>query len=95
MALYALYGLPFTVVSASLTSTLLQLSVFPNPATDYITIRSTTNENVSAQLFNIQGKKVGEFTNKNKFSVQHLTKGIYILKMKTKKESTLKKLLIK
>ncbi|WP_422091871.1 M43 family zinc metalloprotease [Tenacibaculum ovolyticum] len=88
-------SLPVAGPTASLTSTLLQLSIFPNPATDYITIRSNTNENVSAQLFNIQGKKVGEFTNKNKFSVQHLTKGIYILKMKTKKESTLKKLLIK
>lgn len=88
-------SLPVTGPTASLTSTLLQLSVFPNPATDYITIRSTTNENVSAQLFNIQGKKVGEFTNKNKFSVQHLTKGMYILKMKTKKGITLKKLLIR
>ncbi|MDO6743598.1 M43 family zinc metalloprotease [Tenacibaculum soleae] len=88
-------SLPITGPTASLESKLLQLSVSPNPATDYITIRSTTYENVSAQLFNIQGKKVGEFTNKNKFSVQHLTKGMYILKMKTKKGITLKKLLIR
>ena len=88
-------SLPIAGPTASLESTLLQLSVSPNPATDYITIRSTTYENVSAQLFNIQGKKVGEFTNKNKFSVQHLTKGMYILKMKTKKGITLKKLLIR
>ncbi|CAM1368060.1 conserved exported protein of unknown function [Tenacibaculum soleae] len=87
-------SLPLAGPSPS-TPSQLKLSVYPNPATDYINISGANNEDISTQLFDLQGKKVGEFTNRNRFSVQHLTKGVYILKMKTSKESTFKKVLIK
>ncbi|CAM1333771.1 Collagenase containing a C-terminal secretion signal [Tenacibaculum aestuariivivum] len=72
-----------------------KLSIYPNPTTDYINIENTNNENIVIQLYSLEGKKVGEYKNKNRFSVKHLSKGVYILKMNTQNKSITKKLLIK
>jgi hypothetical protein len=57
------------------------LSVYPNPATDFIEIESG-QPILSYQLFSISGEKVqsGNFIHNNHLSVQHLENGMYVLK---------------
>lgn len=55
--------------------------IYPNPAKDIVNIKSGTNfEVVSAEIFDLNGRKILESTVVNEsFSVQSLTTGTYIL----------------
>lgn len=58
--------------------------VFPNPATDYITINSTTNNVRRVEVFNIVGRKVLEFNNSSsddKHDVSSLPRGMYLVRL--------------
>ena len=52
------------------------ISVFPNPATDVLTIEGL---NGAAEVFDVNGKKVMDITN-GTFDVSELSKGTYIVK---------------
>lgn len=71
-------------------------AVYPNPATDYITIDSGDFEVSSVELYNLLGKKVQEEKelNNNKLDVSNLTKGVYMLKINTEIGSLNKRVLI-
>lgn len=58
-------------------------SVYPNPATDFITV--TTTENISfISLFNIVGKKIKVFSNNNSnLFIGDVAKGFYYLRFET------------
>lgn len=60
------------------------VGLFPNPASDEITI-STDIEITSVEVFNVIGKKVMFQSNliENKINVSNLTNGIYILRIST------------
>ncbi len=64
----------------------VELSVFPNP-TDYmlhIKIEDGFDEGISAILFSLEGKKIGEFNleeDLNSIDMQDLPAGIYLLKI--------------
>jgi len=47
-----------TTVGINETSINLELSVYPNPTTNYLTLKTDNNENLSYQLYDIQGKVI-------------------------------------
>lgn len=72
---------------------LAQISIYPNPASDYINI-STTNNIQYVEMFDILGKKVIHSESISKISVSHLQSGIYIVKVFTDKGKITKKIVI-
>ncbi|KFF08858.1 T9SS type A sorting domain-containing protein [Chryseobacterium luteum] len=71
-----------------------QVSIYPNPASDKVFIRG---EKVSeVEIYSMDGRKQNVvFNNDQSVNVSHLTKGVYILKLKIKNEITTQKLMIK
>ena len=58
--------------------------VYPNPATDFISVQTKRPEDYSVRLFNLSGKLVYENTATEKttqIAVHHLTEGSYLLKV--------------
>lgn len=71
-----------------------ELAVYPNPASDKVFIKG---EKVSdAEIYSMEGKKLNVILDNNQsIDVSHLSKGVYLLKLKIKNEITTKKLTIK
>jgi ELWxxDGT repeat protein len=63
----------------------LGLVLYPNPISDSFTIKTKLHIE-KIEIYNIIGKKVKEFTKqKNKYSIQELPEGIYLIKIGTEK----------
>jgi hypothetical protein len=86
------------------TGNITDLSVFPNPSNDYVTVDLTTSsdETVQLSLYDLLGKKVyaalpvevmGNYT--EKIDVNNLAKGVYMLRVETKNATVTKKVVIK
>ncbi|MFB9057947.1 T9SS type A sorting domain-containing protein [Mariniflexile ostreae] len=73
-----------------------KLSVYPNPANDYITILSADVKISSAEIFSLLGQKVlsQNMSKNNRIDVSHLSKGIYMLKISSDAGSLTKKIII-
>lgn len=74
-----------------LPSNALSLTVSPNPANDFLWIK--TDRKVILTIFNLMGQKLIEVKETDKIDVSNLTPGLYILKaqeMKSGKENTLR-----
>lgn len=73
----------------------IEIKIYPNPATgNEVTIVS--KKNVTVEVYDVLGKKVkvqNITINQNKLNISELKKGIYLLKIKTDKESITKKLI--
>ncbi len=75
------------------------ISIYPNPANDFITI---TNSEISKEtivsIFDLQGKEMMHNKYGNEISIeldiQSLTKGIYMMKIRTDKKITVKKFVV-
>ncbi|MFT4695060.1 MAG: hypothetical protein ACI8RY_000214 [Urechidicola sp.] len=62
----------------------LDLSVYPNPTTDFLTLKTENSENISYQLFNLEGKLIEDKkvnTNNTSIKMVELPKTIYFLKV--------------
>ena len=61
--------------------TIINLKVYPNPASDYITI-SGLKKTENYEIYNLIGQKIrkGITTNDESIDIQNLIKGIYLLK---------------
>lgn len=75
------------------------ITIYPNPATDYVIISSTINNEFQIKLSTIDGKIVTPNThsiNNNSFylSTSHLPKGIYILQLYSTSQRWSRKLII-
>jgi hypothetical protein len=71
-----------TTVGINETSITLELSVYPNPTTDYLTLKVEDNTELNYQLYDLQGKvienkKVSSTT--TSINVENLPKAIYFL----------------
>jgi hypothetical protein len=68
--------------SVSSVSPTVDLSVFPNPATDYFKI-SENNWVQTIAVYNLAGRKVSTFTYADdlKYDVSNLPKGMYLIQM--------------
>jgi hypothetical protein len=79
-----------TVVGTSLQPFAKDISVYPNPATESITVESTSVPD-RVEIYNIQGSLVSTKLNSETISVSDLGPGIYFLKVFTKSDVSLKK----
>ena len=80
------------------------INVFPNPASDYVNVKFTLKEtsSVTVDLMDISGNRVSNLISENgmkgdinkTFNVSSYSKGVYFLKIKDEKYSSLKKLII-
>ncbi len=61
-----------------------EITIFPNPITDVITIEANNDSDLSFTLHNILGNVILN-SNKNSIEVSHLTKGVYFLKCSNSK----------
>lgn len=66
------------------------VSIYPNPATDNITISGAANL-IRAEIFNIQGQLVKAENETGVISVKDLSNGVYMLKVTTDNGSTMHK----
>lgn len=68
--------------SVAAVSTGVDLSVFPNPATDYFKV-SENNWVQTIAVYNLAGRKVSTFTYGDdlKYDVSDLPKGMYLIQM--------------
>ncbi len=61
------------------------ISIFPNPATNYIMIKQDNVANIHVQLFDLTGVKIiDEIINNNQISISNITPGMYLLKLNNK-----------
>lgn len=75
------------------------LKLFPNPATDVLTVQSNISGKYSVIVFNVLGKQVLHYsdleTEKNTLNIQNLSSGIYIVQIfGSKNQSTTQKLVV-
>ncbi len=62
-----------------------ELSFFPNPAKDVLTIRYPSRENISVEIFNVLGVKIRTFNhtgNETELRIDDLQNGLYFLRFK-------------
>ena len=72
-----------------------QFSVFPNPASDFVTIKTPNNGTVqSIGIFNLNGKIISNTYSRNHIDVSNLDSGIYLLKVQIDTKTMIKKLVI-
>jgi hypothetical protein len=72
-----------TVLGISEINNYEQVGVYPNPATDFITIKAKS-EIISTDIFDATGRKVGSQLKTDKIDVRNLLPGSYILNINTK-----------
>tara|TARA_B100000809_G_C14956252_1_gene465694 strand:+ start:424 stop:891 length:468 start_codon:yes stop_codon:yes gene_type:complete len=71
-----------TTVGVNETSINLELSVYPNPTTDYLTLKVDDNSNLNYQVYDLQGKVIENkkvTANSTTISMEALPKAIYFL----------------
>jgi hypothetical protein len=71
------------------------MKIFPNPATDYVTIESNPGSNVS--ISDLAGKQIFEANNEDgslKINTQEFEKGVYFVRVESNGNSRTMKLLI-
>lgn len=69
------------------------LIIFPNPANDFINIKSNTEIN-NIQIFDVSGRLVIDENNNSDsvtLDIKHLSKGLILMKIKTENEILIKK----
>jgi hypothetical protein len=85
-----------TVLLATPEQSLEKIRIYPNPASDYITLNIPFNDSGTAIFYNVLGQEVmtQELTSINsKIDISELHSGIYMLTIKTKQGSITKKLI--
>lgn len=79
------------------------IDVFPNPNDGifYVNIESEEAENFQLELFDMNGRRLNDFIIENKnntvtevFDVQHLSQGVYFLKVKTDNGVSIRKVVV-
>ncbi len=76
-------------------NTIEGFGIYPNPATNNITITTRLNQPKIVEIFNILGKQVMKATVENTLNVSSLQAGVYIVKVTENNIIATKKLLIK
>lgn len=68
------------------------ISIYPNPTSNSITISSATNI-ISLELYNLLGKRVMVAKNRNKLDLSNLNLGVYLINIQTEKRKITKKII--
>ncbi len=75
----------------------IEISVYPNPADNYINVKSTNLDDASIEIFTMTGKQIKQIELKSETSrinISDICPGIYIIKIWNNKYSINKKLMI-
>ncbi|MEW4923517.1 T9SS type A sorting domain-containing protein [Algibacter sp. 2305UL17-15] len=74
-----------------------QVSIYPNPASNEVTVKSKTLYTIDRiEFFDLTGKKIKQVNLKqNSFTINDLQSGLYILKMYSDQKNLVKKLMVK
>jgi hypothetical protein len=78
-----------TTVGLQETTIDLELSVYPNPTTNYLTLKTEDNANLSYQLYDLQGKIIESkkvTANSTTIVMEGLSKATYFLKVTNNKQ---------
>lgn len=70
------------------------ISIYPNPATDFVSIKSESKIN-NVEVFDVSGRKVQVKLNDNKLDVRNLNSGTYLITIETKEGKTTEKFIKK
>lgn len=71
-----------------------EISIYPNPASDFITVKSDSQiKNV--EVYDVSGKKLNTYINTDKISVKSLLPGTYLMSIETKEGKISKKFIKK
>ncbi|OUS02490.1 hypothetical protein A9Q86_03010 [Flavobacteriales bacterium 33_180_T64] len=84
----------FSVLGIEDTVILKNMSIYPNPASEFINISSSIEIEI-VKVFNVLGKEVLSTNETSQLKVNHLQSGIYFLKIFANKRSATKKIVIK
>ncbi|MFW5705678.1 MAG: lectin like domain-containing protein, partial [Bacteroidota bacterium] len=78
-------------------NTLQQVQVYPNPAKDKVSISGVQNWPVNVEITDIKGQVVmkSESMNNGTVSVNHLRKGIYMIRISNEDQQVIRKLVVK
>lgn len=76
-------------------NTILGLSIYPNPASTYVSIEGTSTSQKEVEIFDITGKKVLITTISTILDVSNLAPGMYILQITQDNTQAVSKLIIK
>ncbi len=93
---YCLDNLTYTDVVSVENTVKQNISVFPNPATDYINVKGIANSNI--KINDITGKIVYSKNNsseKEQINISHLKSGVYFITIENNDEFFSKKLIVK
>lgn len=71
------------------------LSIYPNPANDFINIGSQNEGAITVTVFNVLGKQVIATQNTNRLNITNLTSGVYLVQLTQGDATTTKKLVVK
>ncbi|MCC6461894.1 MAG: T9SS type A sorting domain-containing protein [Saprospiraceae bacterium] len=87
-----LFFLLLGVVLQAQNSTKADLSVYPNPTTEYISVKDNNDAVGYIAVFNLVGKKVKdfEFVKGESLFVADLPKGMYLVQIQDRKREVLK-----
>ena len=71
------------------------IMIYPNPSKDEINIQLQSSDSVeSVEVYSLLGKKMNlSNLHNNKLDISHLSKGIYIIKVKGSRKSYTKKII--
>jgi hypothetical protein len=75
------------VLGTSEASVKNQVAIYPNPATDYINVK-TKSGIINTEIYDATGRKVGSQLNSDKVDVRSLQPGNYIINVETKEGKT-------
>lgn len=78
-------------MSTAQTNSKPDLSIFPNPATDYISVQDKNDAVGFISVFNLLGKKVKEFEfiKGEQFYIADLQKGMYLVQIQDRSKRNL------
>jgi len=72
-----------------------QITVYPNPAGNFVTITTTNNLTIEQlQLFDITGKVLAQFNNQTEIDLSTIENGVYLLNIITEKGNLVKRLVV-
>lgn len=84
----------FDVASSTALIAEDRIQVYPNPATNFLTIESSSDKINSYQLFNVAGQLVREGAYNRNVEVGDLDNGLYVLRLETSKGIVHQKVMI-
>ena len=69
------------------------LKIYPNPVTDILTVRSKLSL-ISIEIYNILGQEVKQaYSNFENINLVDLSRGVYMIKVRSENGSTVRKLI--